>query len=143
MKCSFSIIFAFFLIIKIAHAQNNDVLGLWKNNEQGYIVKISKVGNSLNGRIVWLKNEAGPNGDPVLDSNNPNEKMRRLPLKGNKILTDFTYNNSAEIWEGGTFYDFTKGKYYQSKIKMQNEKIELMYSDKGQNHNKIVLTKAD
>lgn len=106
----------------VAQAGDSDkIVGLWKSSSQQVMIKIDKVGDHFQGRIVWL-GDSGENG-MTLDENNPNMQLRSLPLKGNKIIQDLTFNPSATHWEGGTFYNYTEGKNYNCTIDMQTADI--------------------
>jgi uncharacterized protein (DUF2147 family) len=98
--------------------ESDEIVGVWKSGDQQLMVKIDKVGNYFQGRIVWL-GDSDENG-MKLDENNPDEQLRSLPLKGNKIIEGMTFNPSATHWEGGTFYNHTEGKSYHCTIAMQS-----------------------
>jgi len=137
-----AIIVTAILALFVLHTNaQQEITGLWKNNEQDYILRLSQVGNSLAGRIVWLGEEQKTDGKPVLDVNNPDEKLRRLPLKGNKILEGLSYDNASKTWTGGNYYDFNQGKYYKCKLVNRNGVLELSFENSDKR--KITLTKAD
>jgi uncharacterized protein (DUF2147 family) len=101
--------------------ESDEIVGLWKSSSQQLMIKIDKVGDHFQGRIVWLGG-SGENG-MTLDENNPNVQLRSLPLKGNKIIQDLTFNPSASHWEGGTFYSYREGKNYNCVIDMQSSEL--------------------
>ena len=69
----------------------------------------------LCGRIVWLKNPKGPDGQPVKDAANPDPKLRDQPLIGLHLIRDFTPVKPGQ-WTGGLIYDPRNGRSYKSKM---------------------------
>lgn len=103
-------------------AQDADKLqGVWQPSDGRSMLKIDKIGSKFYGRVVWLKEANDADGNPRTDVNNPDEKLRSTPLKGYRVLKDFTYNSDEKIWDGGTIYDPKNGTTYNCKIEMKNE----------------------
>ncbi len=103
-----------------AQANNPDlILGVWKSPMNNLMIKIDKVGNHFQGRIVWLEAKAG--NQLALDANNPEERLRMLPLKGNKIIKELSFDSSKSSWEGGTFYSHEEGKLYNCNISVHSD----------------------
>ncbi len=117
--------FSFLIFLTLSHystAQNPDgVLGIWKHPEGKLLVKIDRIGNTYQGRITWLAQSSDPAGNPLLDENNPDPRLRKIPLKGNRIFQRLTYNPSTDTWEDGLYYVFSEGKTYPCKIVLINE----------------------
>jgi uncharacterized protein (DUF2147 family) len=108
------------LLMAFAPANGDRLLGVWQSGSGKAGVKIEKIGTKYYGKIVWLKEPVDPaNGTPKVDKNNPDEKMRTVPLKGYRILKDFTYKDNDE-WGDGTIYDPENGSTYKSVIKMKD-----------------------
>jgi len=104
----------------IAQANDPDqIVGIWKSPSEGLMIKIDKVGSHFQGRIVWLN--IAEKGQPALDENNPDEKLQKIPLKGNKVIQELSFNASEIVWEGGTFYNHEEGKLYNCHISLQSE----------------------
>jgi uncharacterized protein (DUF2147 family) len=95
---------------------SNKIVGIWRIPGEDLLVKIDKIGSSYQGRIVWLK--ASLNEEAALDVHNPNEHLRNMPLKGNKILEELTFNPTNVSWEGGTYYSYAEGKLYNCRISL-------------------------
>ena len=57
---------------------------------------------------------------PKTDTNNPDESLRSVPLKGYRMLKDFEYKGDNE-WEDGTIYDPLTGNTYNCTIKMKDK----------------------
>ena len=103
--------------------QTNDadaIEGVWKSPDGKLMVKMDKMGNAYQGRIVWLSNPTAANGQPTLDVNNPDTRMRKMPLKGKKIIEELTFDPSKNVWTGGTIYDPDTGKSLNCQAKVQN-----------------------
>lgn len=96
----------------------NQIVGVWKSPSNELMIKIDKVGNHFQGRIVWLEMSEG--NQPVLDENNPEERLRKMPLKGNKIIQELSFDSSKSEWDGGTFYNYTEGKLYNCHVTLHN-----------------------
>jgi uncharacterized protein (DUF2147 family) len=64
----------------------------------------------LCGAVSWLKN------DPkVVDSNNPDPKLKGRPILGMTMLSGFKSAGPGK-WTGGKIYDPESGKTYDSKL---------------------------
>src|SRR6056297_1038881 len=96
--------------------EEDKLVGVWQPSDGRSYVKIDKIGNKFYGRVVWLKEPNDENGNPRVDTNNPDEALRSTPLKGYRILKDFVYNEEEGIWEDGTIYDPKNGTTYNCKI---------------------------
>ena len=98
-----------------AQVSNPDhIVGVWKSPSNKLMIKIDKVGNYFQGRIVWF--DSNGMNQPVLDENNPEERLQKIPLKGNKIIKELSFNSSKSAWDGGTFYNHEEGKLYNCHI---------------------------
>lgn len=113
---------AFLFSSAVVMAQDADALvGVWEPGHGKARVKIDNIDGKYYGRIVWLKEPNDPNtGKPKLDVNNPDESMKNVPLRGYRILKDFTYKGKG-VWEDGTIYDPESGNTYSSVITMKDE----------------------
>jgi uncharacterized protein (DUF2147 family) len=117
-----------FLFLNIGQAQSeaDKLVGVWQPSDGRSYLKIDKIGNKFYGRVVWLKEPNDEDGNPRLDKNNPDPALRSTPLKGYRVLKDFTYNQEEKIWENGTIYDPKNGTTYNCKIELKAEnKIEV------------------
>ena len=99
-------------------SDSDKIIGVWKSPDNSYMIKIDKIGNHFQGRIVWLS--SNDQNQMKLDVNNPNQQLRNLPLKGNKIIEELSYSTGESLWNGGTFYSYTEGKVYHCQISMQS-----------------------
>jgi uncharacterized protein (DUF2147 family) len=104
------------------HVEESDlIVGIWEPSDGKARIKIEKIGSKYYGRVVWLKVPNNPNtSKPKTDMNNPDTSMRNAPIKGLRILKDFTYKGNKE-WGGGTIYDPKNGKTYSCVIYLKDE----------------------
>lgn len=112
-----------FFISLMANAQTDGdkLLGVWEPSNGKARVKIDKISDKYFGKIVWLKEPNDPEtGQPKVDKNNPDESMQKVPLKGYRMLKDFTYNGKSE-WIDGTIYDPENGSTYSCVIKLKDD----------------------
>lgn len=95
-------------------AQDADnIKGYWLTQDGDSQVKIFKATNGkYYGEIVWLETPNEDDGTPKLDKNNENEKLRKEPVMGLRLLKGFKYDEDDEEWVDGTIYDPKNGKTY-------------------------------
>lgn len=121
MKKCFLGVLTLFLWVSIAFANSPDaIVGVWKNGEGTGLVQIYKKGEKYYGRIVWLQVANNPDGTPRTDVNNPEEGLRKRPLKGLENLRDFVHKG-GNVWEEGRIYDPKSGNDYSCEMKLVDD----------------------
>ena len=95
----------------------NQIVGIWKSPSNEFMIKIDKLGDQFQGRIIWIESTGS---QAELDENNPDERLQKIPLKGNKVIKELSFNVSESLWEGGTFYNHKEGKLYNCMITLHN-----------------------
>ncbi|MEZ4758161.1 MAG: DUF2147 domain-containing protein [Flavobacteriales bacterium] len=96
------------------------LIGVWEPSNGKARVKVEKIGGKYYGKIVWLREPNDPaTGAPKVDKNNPDESQRTVPLRGYRLLKDFTYGGNDE-WTEGTIYDPENGSTYSCVITMKD-----------------------
>ena len=119
----------FFLIFllainTLATAQADPIEHTWFNGGKTGKVQIYKaVDGKFYGKITWLK-EPDRDGKPKLDINNPDKAKRNVPVMGLLILKKFDKTGDNE-YGGGTIYDPKNGKTYDSKMKLDGNKLDV------------------
>jgi uncharacterized protein (DUF2147 family) len=114
-------IFSMSAAIGFAQEDGDRLVGVWEPSHGKAKVKIEKIGSKYYGKIVWLKQATDPEtNEPRVDINNPDESMRKTPLRGYRILKDFIYSDKNE-WTEGTIYDPENGSTYSCVIKMKDD----------------------
>jgi uncharacterized protein (DUF2147 family) len=101
--------------------EGDRLIGLWEPSNGKARVKVEKISGKYYGKIVWLREPIDPQTkQPKVDKNNPDVNMRTVPLKGYRLLKDFSYKGSNE-WGDGTIYDPENGSTYNCVIRMKDE----------------------
>lgn len=96
------------------------LIGVWEPSNGKARVKVEKIGGKYYGKIVWLREPVDPaTNTPKVDKNNPDEALRTVPLRGYRLLKDFTYGGNDE-WTEGTIYDPENGSTYSCVITMKD-----------------------
>jgi len=113
-------IIVFATTLAFSQAESDAILGVWETGSGKARVKIDKVGENFFGKVVWLREPLNEEGKPKVDKNNPDEKLRTVPLLGYKLLKDFSFVGE-KTWEEGTIYDPENGSTYSCTIKMTDE----------------------
>lgn len=118
------IIFSIMLMMMpVAAAFAQDVIGKWKLEDGTAIVEVYKSGDSFNGKIVWLKNPTEADGTPVKDDNNPDKNLRSREVLGLNMLSDLKKNGSE--YTGGKIYDPGNGKTYNCSMKVEGDVLKV------------------
>ena len=118
MKKLLLIAFYFFSFTAFAKTNPDDILGIWlSSNGQGQI-QIYKEGDKYFGKLHWMKEPNGPKGNPKMDVNNPDQKLKNQPLLGAVIVKNLKYYDGE--WSGGRVYDPQNGKEYKCYMKLKD-----------------------
>jgi uncharacterized protein (DUF2147 family) len=83
------------------------------------VVQIFDCADKVCGRILWLKVPRDPQGQLVLDKNNPNPALRNRPLCGLTILWNLQLA-SSDRWEDGWFYNPDDGRTYRVTAQLES-----------------------
>ena len=119
-KIIFSMIF---MLMPLAAAFAQDVIGKWKLEDGSAIVEVYKNGDAFNGKIVWLNNPNGPDGKPATDRNNPDSNLRGRQLMGLNMLSGLKASNGE--YSGGKIYDPGNGKTYNCSMKVDGKVLKV------------------
>jgi len=99
-----------------ADSEEDELMGIWLNDEKDAHVKIYKCGDEYCGKIVWLKNPE-EDGAPKKDKHNPDDSLKSRPLKGMDVLSGFSFDSDKK-WEDGTIYNPRDGKTYSCYLRI-------------------------
>lgn len=98
----------------------DDILGTWLNEEATGKISLYKENGKYFGKLVWLRE---PNdkvtGKPRTDIENPDQKLKTVPLIGLVNMKNFSFDGKEE-WSGGTIYDPKNGKTYKCYIRFES-----------------------
>ena len=119
-KIIFSIIF---MMMPLAAAFAQDVIGKWKLEDGTAIVEVYKSGDSFNGKIVWLANPTEADGSPAVDQNNPDKALRGRKLIGLNMLSGLKAVGGE--YSGGKIYDPSNGKTYNCSMKVEGKVLKV------------------
>jgi uncharacterized protein (DUF2147 family) len=86
--------------------------GDWLTADRTAIVRIAPCGIELCGTVIRVL-ARGPNV-PTTDVNNPDRRLRSLPLVGLKVLSGF--HRDGALWTGGRAYDPKTGGSYKARL---------------------------
>ena len=111
------------LALPLAAAFAQDVIGKWKLDDGSAIVEVYKSGNDYNGKIVWLAEPDGPDGNPATDSNNPDKALRSRQLLGLNMLSGLKANGTE--YSGGKIYHPGNGKTYNCSMTVEGDVLKV------------------
>jgi uncharacterized protein (DUF2147 family) len=105
------------LLMPVEAANPGDVVGTWMTEGGKSRIKISQQGNSLTGKMIWLK-EPLRDGKPKLDKNNESPALRNRALIGLTLIQGFVFKNGH--WEEGKIYNPEDGKTYSCTLTLKD-----------------------
>ena len=93
--------------------------GVWLTQAGDAKVAISRCGEMICGRIVWLKTPIDPaTGKPQVDDKNPNPSLAKRPMVGLPLFVDMKPQGQGK-WSG-RIYNADDGKLYASNISLRD-----------------------
>jgi len=100
-------------------------LGRWITAGGTSHVEIYSCGARLCGRIAWLKEPLGKNGEPKRDTKNPDRARRAQTIEGLTFMWDFAASEPGE-WNGGRVYNPLDGDTYRARMRLLSDgRLEL------------------
>ena len=111
------------LVMPLAAAFAQDVVGKWKLEDGSAIVEVYKSGDAFNGKIVWLEKPTEADGSPAVDNNNPDKSLRSRKLIGLNMLSGL--KKSGSEYSGGSIYDPGNGKTYNCSMKVEGNMLKV------------------
>jgi len=109
------------LSTSIFGVSSDNFTGLWKTKGGKSIIKIYKINNEYEGKIVWLEEPLDKNGTAKQDTKNPNKHLRKNKLLNLEILHGFKFKKS--VLKDGKIYDPKSGKTYSCIIKSKKSNL--------------------
>ncbi len=97
-------------------ADDLDVYGLWLNEEETTVMKITDCDGGPCGTLVWIDH---PEPGTVTDAENPDPDLRARPLLGLTILSGFEARKAS--WKKGRVYDPMSGNTYGAKLRRRDD----------------------
>lgn len=116
----FALTLGLFMVAGAAVAQTagNGVLGWWLDQTGKGGILISQCGNSICGKVEWLRTPLDAQGKPPLDTKNENVALRSRQICGLQVLGNFVPDGSGG-WKNGWIYDPKTGKIYSSVVTLK------------------------
>ncbi len=108
-----------------AAGEADALLGTWlTSDEEGRrdsVVEIRRDGETYVAEIRWLRYAVYPEGDPMagqplVDRDNPDPRLRERPLMGIAVMWGLRYDDGR--WVDGHTYAVRKGKIYKSRVSL-------------------------
>jgi uncharacterized protein (DUF2147 family) len=93
--------------------------GFWMDSHGEVILEIGKCGDARCGRVAWLRLPNGPDGKPILDYRNPDDKLKTRPVCGLEVITDFRKQPDG-TWGGGSVYVSDLGSAFSGYAEILN-----------------------
>ena len=119
-KLIFSMIF---MLMPLAAAFAQDVVGKWKLEDGTAIVEVYKSGDAYNGKIVWLEKPTEADGSPAIDDLNPDPQLRTRQVLGLNMLSGL--KKVGDEYTGGKIYDPGNGKTYNCSMKVEGDVLKV------------------
>ena len=111
------------MLMPLAAAFAQDVIGKWKLDNGTAIVEVYKSGDVYNGKIVWLEKPTEADGTPAVDDLNPDPALRKSQLIGLNMLSGLKENGGE--YSGGKIYDPGNGKTYNCSMKVEGDVLKV------------------
>ena len=98
---------------------NSDVVGEWYNAEKDVVITLFEDGETISGKITWMRFPNDKDGSPKKDSLNSDENLRNREILGMKIISSFSHI-AGKVWDNGSLYNYKKGKIYTGMLTLQD-----------------------
>jgi uncharacterized protein (DUF2147 family) len=107
-------------------SQGPNPVGRWLPEGGKSHVEIFPCGQQLCGRIVWLREPNGKDGQPKVDLRNPDQSKRGQKILGLRMMWNFVRAGAPGEWESGRIYNPEEGETYKSTMKLRADgKLEV------------------
>ena len=111
------------MLMPLASAFAQDVIGKWKLEDGTAIVEVYKSGEVYNGKIVWLQNPTNEDGTTAKDTNNPDPTLKTREIMGLNMLHGLKKDGSK--YAGGKIYDPGNGKTYNCSMQVDGDVLKV------------------
>lgn len=109
-------------IVKEEVKKEPSPVGIWLTEEKDSKIEVYQNGDTLEGKIVWLKEPNEADGKAKVDIHNPDEKLKSRPIQNLVFIMGFKKEKDQNKWTDGSVYDPKSGKTYHGWIKLVDEK---------------------
>ena len=111
------------MLMPVAAAFAQDVVGKWKLEDGTAIVEVYKSGDAYNGKIIWLEKPTEADGSPAIDNLNPDPQLRTRQVLGLNMLSGL--KKVGDEYTGGKIYDPGNGKTYNCSMKVEGDILKV------------------
>lgn len=106
--------FFFFFMVGLTVCAQNEIEGIWLNQEKDGKIKVYQEGGLYYGEIIWIEDNKNEDGtSPRMDHNNPDAKKRSRPIIGTQVLSGLEWDPGEGEWDDGRIYDPKTGHTYE------------------------------
>jgi uncharacterized protein (DUF2147 family) len=95
-------------------------IGTWLFQNRRFAIQIDPCGDRLCAKVSWLQAPTDAQGQPRLDSKNPDSNLRSRPVLGLTVLNGLR-RVSSRTWDGGDIYNPDDGNHYQASLAMSED----------------------
>lgn len=103
-----------------AHGADDPVIGTWWNKDKTAHITIEPCGESVCGKISWMKEPNLEDGTPKRDINNDDESLRDRTILGLQIIGGFEKEEAGK-WDDGDIYNPQDGNTYSSNLAINED----------------------
>ena len=92
--------------------QADNIIGTYsgKQGSDKFRAKIVKLTDgTYRGQVIWLENDKDRDGNKILDSKNPDKKLRNRPADRIVLFSGLKYDAKNHQWNGTKIYDPQRG----------------------------------
>jgi uncharacterized protein (DUF2147 family) len=128
MRFLAAVVIVLLVALPVVADDGDAIIGTWATDPEGEggqaHIEIYLDGHTYSGKIVWLEeplyaagDEDGEEGEPKVDTNNPDPALQSRPIMGLELMRGFEFDGK-ETWKKGTIYDPDNGKTYKCKVRL-------------------------
>lgn len=109
---------------RVLAAQPDEIVGTWESESNTLKLEFFNAGPEYNARLLWGNRVVEADGTTFKqDALNPDPSLRSRSLKGILMVKGLVYQNGE--WTGGTAYDASSGRTYDSKAEIVDGKLHM------------------
>lgn len=90
----------------------DNIIGTYTGDLNGdkFKAKIAKQSDgSYRGQLIWVENDRDAQGNKLLDTKNPDKKLRNTPCDRIVLFSGLRYDSKQREWNGTKIYDPKRG----------------------------------
>ena len=90
----------------------DNIVGTYEGEQNGdrFKAKIEKMSDgTYRGQVIWLEHDSDKNGNKILDTKNPNKKLRNTPADRIVLFSGLKYDAKDKEWSGTKIDDPQRG----------------------------------